>query len=109
MSRLVLVPGVHGSADPGDSMDAAAVSADYFATLGVALREGRTFTTSDTPESPRVAVVSETMARRYWPDGTAVGRRFRLAEWDGVEIEVVGVSADYRVRFPTEEPALQVD
>ena len=103
--RVVLVPGVHGSAEPGDSMDAAAVSADYFDTLGVALREGRTFTTADTPESPRVAVVSETMARRYWPDGTAVGRRFRLAEWDGVEVEVVGVSADYRVRFPTEEPA----
>ena len=103
--QVVLVPGVHGSADPGDSMDAAAVSPDYFDTLGVALREGRTFTTADTPASPRVAVVSETMARRYWPDGTAVGRRFRLAEWDGVEYEVVGVSADYRVRFPTEEPA----
>ena len=69
------------------------------------LLEGGTFTTADTPESPRVAVVSETMALRYWPDGTAVGRRFRLAEWDGVEVEIVGVSADYRVRFATEEPA----
>ncbi len=103
--RVVLVPGVHGSADQGDSMDAAAVSADYFDVVGVPLREGRTFTTADTPESPRVAVVSETMAHRYWPDGTAVGRRFRLEDWDGVEVEVVGVSADYRVRFPTEEPA----
>ena len=103
--RVVLVPGVHGSADPGDSMDTAAVSADYFDTVSVPLLEGRTFTTADTPESPRVAVVSETMARRFWKDGTAVGQRFRLAEWDGVEYEVVGVSADYRVRFPTEEPA----
>ena len=103
--RVVLVPGVHGSADPGDSMDAATVSADYFDTLGVPLLGGRTFTTADTPASPRVAVVSETMALRYWPDGTAVGRRFRLAEWNGAEVEVVGVSADYRVRFPTEEPA----
>ena len=103
--RVVLVPGVHGSADPGDSMDAAAVSADYFDTVGVPLREGRAFTTADTPESPRVAVVSETMARRYWPEGAAIGRRFRLEAWDGVEVEVVGVSADYRVRFPTEEPA----
>ena len=103
--RVVLVPGVHGSADQGDSMDAAAVSADYFDTVGVPLLEGRTFTAADTPESPRVAVVSETMARRYWPDGTAVGRRFRLEDWGGVEYEVVGVSADYRVRFPSEEPA----
>ena len=45
------------------------------------------------------------MALRFWPEGTAVGRRFRLAEWDGVEYEVVGVSSDYKVRFPTEEPA----
>ena len=103
--RVVVVPGVHDPADPGDSMDGAAVSADYFDTVGVPLLEGRTFTTADTPASPRVAVVSETMARRYWPDGTAVGRRFRLEEWDGLEYEVVGVSADYRVRFPTEEPA----
>ena len=102
--RVVLVPDVHGSAEPGDSMDTAAVSADYFDTLGVPLLEGRTFTTADTPESPRVAVVSETMARRYWPDETAVGRRFRLEAWDGVEYEIVGVSADYRVRFPTELP-----
>ena len=103
--RVVLVPGVHGSADPGDSMDAAAVSPDYFDTVGVPLTKGRTFTSADTPDSPRVAVVSETLARRYWPDGAAVGRRFRLEAWDGVEVEVVGVSADYRVRFPAEGPA----
>ena len=74
-------------------------------TVGVPLLEGRTFTTAYTPASPRVAVVSETMACRYWPDGTAVGRRFRLEGWDGVGVEVVGVSADCRVRFPTEESA----
>ena len=45
------------------------------------------------------------MALRYWPEGTALGRRFRLTDWDGPEIEVVGVSADYKVRFPTEAPA----
>ena len=65
------------------------------------------YTTSSYPDylDLRVAIVSHAMALRFWPDGTAVGRRFRLAEWDGVEYEVVGVSADYKVRFPTEEPA----
>ena len=101
----VLVPGLHGPANRGSPVDTAGVSADYFDTLGVPLLQGRTFTTADTLDSPRVAIVSHGMALRFWPDGTAVGRRFRLAEWDGVEYEVVGVSADYKVRFPTEEPA----
>ena len=101
----VLVPGLHGPADRGTPVDTAGVSADYFDTLGVPLLQGRTFTTADTPDSPRVAIVSHALAQRFWPEGTAVGRRFRLAEWDGVEYEVVGVSADYKVRFPTEEPA----
>ena len=101
----VLVPGLHGPADRGTPVDTAGVSADYFDTLGVPLLQGRTFATADTPQSPRVAIVSEAMALRFWPDGTAVGQRFRLAEWDGLEYEVVGVSADYKVRFPTEEPA----
>ena len=101
----VLVPGLHGPADRGTPVDTAGVSAHYFDTLGVPLLQGRTFTTADTPDSPRVAIVSHALALRFWPEGTAVGRRFRLAEWDGVEYEVVGVSSDYKVRFPTEEPA----
>ena len=101
----VLVPGLHGPADRGTSVDTAGVSADYFDTLGVPLLQGRTFSTADTPDSPRVAIVSHAMAQRFWPEGTAVGRRFRLAEWDGLGYEIVGVAADYKVRFPTEEPA----
>ena len=100
----VLVSGLHGPGDRGARVDSVAVSADYFVTLGVPLLQGRTFTTADTRESPRVAIVSEAMARRFWPAETAVGRRFRLA-WDGPEYEVVGVSADYLVRAESEEPA----
>ena len=103
--QFVWVPGLHGPADRGALIDAATVSADYFDTLGVPLLRGRTFRTADTPESPRVAIVSEAMATRYWPAGTAFGQRFRLGEWDGPEYEVVGVSADYKVRFPAEAPA----
>ena len=91
----VLVSGLHGPADRGARVNTAVVSAGYFDTLGAALLQGRTFTTADTRESPRVAIVSEAMALRFWPAGTAVGRRFRLGEWDGSEYEIVGVSADY--------------
>ena len=103
--RTVLVPGHHGPGDRGATIVKVEVSPDYFRTLGVPLLRGRTFNTADTPASPLVAVVSEAMALRYWPEGTALGRRFRLTDWDGPEIEVVGVSADYTVRFPTEAPA----
>ena len=103
--RSVLVPGHHGPGDRGATIVKVEVSPDYFRTLGVPLLRGRTFNTADTPASPLVAVVSEAMALRYWPEGTALGRRFRLTDWDGPEIEVVGVSADYKVRFPTEAPA----
>ena len=104
-TQNVLVRGVHGPDDRGTSVDTVDVSADYFDTLGVALLQGRSFTTADTRESPRVAVVSEAMARRFWPAGTAVGRRFRLSEWGGREYEVVGVSADYEVNSPGEDAA----
>ena len=103
--RTVLVPGHHGPGDRGATIVKVEVSPDYFRTLGVPLLRGRTFNTADTPASPLVAVVSEALALRYWPEGTALGRRFRLTDWDGPEIEVVGVSADYKVRFPTEAPA----
>ena len=72
----VLVSGLHGPADRGTPVDTAGVSADYFDTLGVPLLQGRTFATADTPQSPRVAIVSEAMALRFRPDGTAVGQRF---------------------------------
>ena len=101
----VLVPGVHTPADRGTSVGTADVSADYFDTLGVPLLQGRSFTIADTLESPRVAIVSEAMAERFWPGGAAVGRRFRLSEWDGEEYEVVGVSTDYEVDSPGEEAA----
>ncbi|MCY3842350.1 MAG: ABC transporter permease [Acidobacteria bacterium] len=102
--RTVLVPGHHDPADRGATIVTVFVSPDYFRTLGVPLLRGRTFNTADTPASPRVAVVSEAMAVRYWPEGTALGHRFRLTGWDGTEIEVVGVASDYKVRFPTEAP-----
>ena len=58
--------------------------------------------------SPMLAVMRVDEEVEPWPAGTAVGRRFRLGEWDGGEYEVVGVAADYKVRFPTEEPASYV-
>ena len=62
--------------------------------LRVPLLAGRTFTTADGPDAPPVAVINETLARRFWPGESAtavVGRRFRSM---GRELTVVGVVAD---------------
>jgi predicted permease len=52
------------------------VSPDYFATLRVPIVAGRPFTTSDRDGAPRVVIINEAMARAYWPNGDAIGKRF---------------------------------
>ena len=65
------------------------VAPGYFETLGITLLEGRDFAPSDTAEAPMVVIVNETMARRFWPGGRALGRRVAFGE--GRSAEVVGV------------------
>ncbi len=55
------------------------VSGDYFAALGIPLREGRFVTSEDSHRSDRVCVVDEDFARRYWPNGGALGQRLAHA------------------------------
>jgi putative ABC transport system permease protein len=54
------------------------VSAGYFGAMGIGLVAGRLFEERDGPGAPRVALINETMARRYWPGETAVGQRLAL-------------------------------
>ena len=51
------------------------VAPGHFQTLGIPVLQGRVFTASDTAEAPRVTVISATAARRFWPDGNAIGQR----------------------------------
>ena len=67
------------------------VDADYFPLLRIPVVQGRAFTTHDDQTSAPVAVVNETLARRVWPDGTAVGRSFRFNKR---LVTVVGVARD---------------
>jgi predicted permease len=79
--------------------DREVVSANYFEAIGTVLVAGRTFATSDDDHAPRVAIVNEAMARRLWPDGEALGRRFRDAERPDTLVTVIGVVADARYRL----------
>ncbi len=101
----VTVPGQ--DADPARRSAASLrfVTPDYFATLGIPLRQGRDIRDGDTREASFVAVVSESFARRYWPDMDPIGRTFELAFF---ERTVVGVVGDVRVRGLEQESEPQV-
>jgi predicted permease len=100
----IWVPDRHGVGEHGDTIEVTTVSADYFKTLGVAIVEGRGFTGADRPETPRVAVVNETFARRYWPGESAIGKIIRSRGSDGPPFQIVGVAADHKVLTLSEPP-----
>ena len=72
------------------------VSASYFQTMGVALRQGRYFEETDDQRSLPVAIVNETMARQYWPGEDLIGKRFKLGVPNAPWVTIVGVVADLR-------------
>ncbi len=98
------VPGVPSPEDRGFAIQNTRVSPEYFATLGVAMVEGRGFTGADTPKSPLVVVVNETLARRFWPGESAIGKRLHLRTEAGPAFEIVGVAADHKLSRVGEPP-----
>ena len=86
--------------EPGLAYDAnfREVSEDYFKTMGIAVRQGRSFTESDRTGSVPVTMVNETMARQYWPGTNAVGKRFKFGGPDSPApwMTIIGIVADVR-------------
>ncbi len=73
------------------------ISTNYLATMRIRILKGRSFAETDGPEAPRVLIVSESLARKYFPDGNAVGRRLNLNDAENpVWREIVGVAADVK-------------
>ncbi len=82
-----------GPADDRDGMrvEISTVSAGYFDALRIPILAGRAIDEHDVEGSQAVAVVNQTLARRLWPGGDAVGRTFRS---DGERVRIVGVARD---------------
>jgi putative ABC transport system permease protein len=80
----------------GYSVDKVLLSPGYFATMGIRMLHGRDFTVSDDGSAPAVVIVSETVARRIWPDADAVGKRISMSDHPGPNdwLTVVGVVND---------------
>jgi len=103
-THQVFVPDVQRPGDKTTPIQVTYVSPEYFETIGVPILQGRGFTDADTPQSPKVVVVNETMARKYWPGRSPLGRRIRLRTSDGPTFEVVGVAANHNLHTVGESP-----
>jgi len=101
--NLYYGPPIEGRPDPGpENRPGAGYSVacpNILRTLGIPLRAGREFTGQDTVGAPAVVLINESMAKRFWPNENAIGKRFQIgstvdanAEW----CTVVGVFADIR-------------
>ncbi len=78
--------------------DFRSVSPGYFTTMGIPLLRGRDFSWDDAPQSSLAVIVSQTMARNFWPTGDAVGKRIKLGrtEENVPWITIAGIVADVR-------------
>jgi putative ABC transport system permease protein len=74
----------------------AAVSPDYFKAMGIPLLKGRTFSDRDTTGTPRVAIISQTMAQRYFPNEEAIGKRINVITGPERFREIVGIVGDVK-------------
>jgi predicted permease len=86
-----------------------AVEPGYFEIAGTRIIEGRAFTAQDRAGSAPVAIVSQTMARLYWPGQPAIGKCIKIGEGDPPCTEVVGVAENVRRQSLVESDTLLYD
>jgi len=70
---------------------------NFFSTMRIAMQQGREFNVQDTAASPNVAVINETMARRYWPKGNAIGQSVVVGDKPR---QIVGIVRNYTYNVP---------
>lgn len=99
--RRIRVPGVTPPRGrTGFDVDFAAADTGYLNAIGVSILRGRGFTAADTRDAPRVAIVNEAMAQKFWPGREAIGQTFST---DSATYRVVGVTRTTKVRSLGEE------
>jgi predicted permease len=104
-ARLVSVEGRPVSPDTQPPMIGCnMVDAPYFDTLQTRILRGRAFTESDDEHAPRVVILNQTMAARYWPGEDAIGKRLRIGAQDSALWEVVGIAEDGKYVSVSEKP-----
>jgi len=96
LGTAVTIEGKTVPGEQGPDVEYRAATPDYFQTMRIPLRRGRLFTERDDASAPPVALINETMARRFWPGENAIGKRIKIGPnpeshpW----IVIVGVIGD---------------
>jgi predicted permease len=88
----------------GEIIENVSVSPDYLPTLGVPVTDGRAIDATDITGAPDVAVINETMARRFWPNESAVGHTFQAVSARRT-YRIVGVVRDHKRHGVLERPS----
>ena len=91
-SRKLSIEGLTDRGDGSGTLTVVnSVDADYFSTSGIAINRGRPFTEADRASAMPVAIINETLARRYWPGRTPIGEQVSFVG-DTVMRQIVGVA-----------------
>ena len=100
-SDSLLVQGVPRTPENGEDVLYNVIGEQFLPTLGIPLLAGRNFNAQDTATSPHVAIVNETLARRFFPSESALGHRFCLCDGNPAhgpagpfDVEIVGIVRD---------------
>ncbi len=97
----VAIDGYAPAKDEDMRLNYETVGPQYFQTMRIPFVHGRDFDERDQDGAPGVVIINETMARRYWPGGDALGRRIKLTkDW----LEIVGIAKDVKYRSLREAP-----
>lgn len=103
-----IFPEGHEPLKPGDmiNVDWSIVTPDYFRTMNVPLLSGRSFTEEEVENSRRLVLVDENLARRFWPNQNAIGKRIRYNgdNWH----EIIGVVKEVRAYGSQLEPRIKI-
>ncbi|HEY1339505.1 MAG TPA: ABC transporter permease, partial [Bryobacteraceae bacterium] len=99
---------IQGRPRPGPGEDLRvqyrAISPDYFRVMGIPILRGRAFTEDDRTGRPQVVIVSESLARRHWPNEDAVGKQLSLNPSGNPWMTVVGVCGSVRFNRLDDDP-----
>lgn len=108
-SDQVLFQGIPRTPANGQDVSFNIVGNGFFSAMGIPVIAGRTFNSEDRQHSPRVAVINQTMARRFFSNRSPIGQRFAIGETPdhAADIEVVGVAKDARYFTLNEGPLME--
>ncbi len=105
--RIADVPEPAAGEEPRSSFNVA--TPGYFAAMRIPLVRGRHLSPTDGPDAPRVVVISETLARRYWPDREPIGDRITFrASGEIIHAEIVGIVGATRHERLDEPPRMEL-